>query len=133
MMAVAFVFATSILVSGHGKLSAGFALGAGLAIVNYYWLHEAIQSLFDSKRAGIPKAVVAKFAVRYPLAFATVYLFYRTGWLPFGAVLVGLFVPVAGALIEAGFQIREVLREGAALGNEPSADGSQIDARRAGH
>jgi hypothetical protein len=52
--------------------------------------------------------VLARFVVRYPLAFASVYLFYRTGWLPFAAVLAGLFVPVGGVLIEALVQLRKL-------------------------
>jgi hypothetical protein len=84
-------------------------VGAGLSILNYFWLHQAIEALFDAGRARLPKRLVAKFVLRYPLAFAGVYLFYRTGWLPFRAILAGLFVPVAGVLIEAVFQIYESL------------------------
>jgi len=47
------------------------------------------------------RRVLAKFFLRYPLAFAGVYLFYKTGWLPVEAILAGLFVPVGGVLIEA--------------------------------
>jgi len=57
-----------------------------------------------------PKRVLAKFFVRYPLAFAAVYLFYRTGWLPATAILAGLFVPVGGVLIEAVVLLRDGLR-----------------------
>jgi len=44
------------------------------------------------------------------LVFFGVYVFYKTGWLPLKAVLAGLFVPVAGVLLEAFVQIREGLR-----------------------
>jgi hypothetical protein len=57
-----------------------------------------------------PKRALAKFFVRYPLAFAAVYLFYRTGWLPATAILAGLFVPVGGVLIEAVVLLRDGLR-----------------------
>lgn len=106
----AFAGSTAALASGHGRFAAGFTLGAALSILNYFWLHQAVESLFNAGRARVPKSALAKFAVRYPLAFAGVYLFYRTGWLPFAAILAGLFVPVAGILAEAVLQIREGLR-----------------------
>lgn len=93
------------LVAGGARLATGFALGAALAVLNYLWLHHAVEALFSEGHTRMPRRVVAKFAVRYPLAFVAVYLFYRTGWLPFGGILAGLFVPVGGVLIEAVVQL----------------------------
>lgn len=101
------------LALGGARTAAGLALGASLAILNYFWLHEAIRVLFSMESPRVPKLVVAKFLVRYPLAVAGVYFFYRTGWLPITAILAGLFVPVAGVLIEAVVQISEGFRDGA--------------------
>jgi hypothetical protein len=52
---------------------------------------------------------VAKFLIRYPAAFGLVLVFIKTGWLPPMAILAGLFVPVAGVLIEAIIQLGEGL------------------------
>jgi len=97
------------LATEHVRFGGGFALGAVLAILAYSWLHQAIAATLNADRVGtgrrLPKRMVAKFLIRYPLAFGGVYLFYRTGWLPFEAVLAGLFVPVAGVLIECFFQL----------------------------
>jgi len=93
------------LASGRAYFAAGFGLGAALAILNYYWLHQAVEGLMAAGRSRPGKMVVAKFLMRYPLAFAAVWVFYKTGWLPFMAILAGLFVPVAGVLIEAVIQI----------------------------
>lgn len=97
------------LLSGRGYFAAGFGLGAALAILNYFWLHQAVEGLMTAGKSRPSKMVVAKFVIRYPLAFAAVWLFYRTGWLPFMAILAGLCVPVAGVLIEAVIQLRECL------------------------
>lgn len=94
-----------LLAAGQGRLAAGFAVGAGLGVLNYLWLHQAIETLLATVQPRVPKSVAIRFAVRYPLAFGVVYLFYRTGWLPFTTVLAGLFVPVAAVLIEAGIQV----------------------------
>lgn len=93
------------------RFGAGLALGAALAILNYFWLHQAVAALFSAGRARVPASVIAKFALRYPLAIAGLYLLYKTGWLPFTAILAGLFVPVGGVLIEAIIQIRQGLRQ----------------------
>ncbi len=111
MIALALVSGAAALISGHARASAGFALGAALAIVNFYWLHGAVTTLFDAGSARLPKRTALKFALRYPLAFGAIYLFWRTGWLPFTAILAGLFVPVGGALIEAVFQVCEGWRQ----------------------
>lgn len=111
MMGSAAVVTVVLLAVGRARVAAGFAVGALVALLNYYWLHDAIQTVFNAGRARVPKLVVAKFVLRYPLVFAGVYCFYKTGWLPFAGILAGLFVPVAGVLVEAGWQIRKGLRE----------------------
>lgn len=111
MTAGAFVGALVMLLAGYSRAAAGFAVGSALAILNYFWLHQVVETLMTAGQARVPKRVVAKFAARYPLIFAGVYLFYRTGWLPVVAILAGLFVPVGGILIEAVFQIYEGLRK----------------------
>jgi ATP synthase I subunit len=105
MAACAVVGVVAALAAGGVRPAAAFALGAALAVLNYRWLHQAVETIFGEDHTRVPRGVVAKFAVRYPLAFAAVYLFYRTGWLPFGAILAGLFVPVVGAIIEAVTQL----------------------------
>lgn len=123
MIALALVSGVAALISGHARASAGFALGSALAIVNYYWLHSAMTTLFDAGNARLPKRTAVKFALRYPLAFGAVYFFYRTELLPFGAVLGGLFVPVGGALIEAVLQLGKGWRQ-LRTDNSPLTTGS---------
>jgi predicted outer membrane lipoprotein len=86
-------------------MALGFALGAALGILNYYWLHEAVEALAKAGLSRVPKSLVAKFLIRYPLAFGLVIFFFKTGWLPSMSILAGLFVPVAGILIEAIVQL----------------------------
>jgi len=111
MIALALVGAVAALISGHARAASGFVLGSALAIVNYYWLHSAMTTLFDAGNARLAKRTAVKVALRYPLAFGVVYFFYRTELLPFGAVLGGFFVPVGGALIEAVLQLGKGWRQ----------------------
>ena len=86
-------------------IAVGFTLGAALGTLNYYWLHEAVGALTKAGQARVPKLLVAKYVIRYPLAFGLVIFFFKTRWLPPMAILAGLFVPVAGLLVEAIVQI----------------------------
>jgi hypothetical protein len=73
-----------------------------------FWLGGRI-ALVKAGQSRIPKSVVAKLLIRYPVAFGLVLVAFKTGWLPPMAILAGLFVPVAGVLIEAIIQIGEGL------------------------
>jgi len=101
MLALAGAGTLGILLSAHVRFGAGFAVGSGIGILNYLWLHRIVEALVNAGTVRPPKSVLAKVIIRYPLMFAGVYLFYKSGWLPFKAVLAGFFVPVGGVLIEA--------------------------------
>jgi hypothetical protein len=98
-----------ILMYRQFTIALGFGLGAALGILNYYWLHEAVGALVRAGQSRIPKSVVAKFLIRYPLAFGLLFFFFKTGWLPPMSILAGLFVPVAGVLVEAIVQLGDGL------------------------
>lgn len=93
------------LLSGHLPVAAGFGLGAAIAILGYSWLHKAVVGLMDAGRTRPSRITLGKLLIRYPLAVLVIFVFYRENWLPFEAVLAGLFVPMAGALAESVFQI----------------------------
>jgi len=107
MTALGFCGGLACFVSGHPGTAGGFALGAALGILNCLWLHRAASSILDAKDTKIPVTVLVKFCGRYPLVFAIVYACYRTGWIPFVAVLAGLFVQVGGLFAEVVFRLRE--------------------------
>jgi len=73
--------------------------------LNYYWLREAVEVLASAGQSRVPKLLVAKFLIRYPLAFGLIIFFFKTAWLPPMSILAGLFVPVVGLLIEAIIQL----------------------------
>jgi hypothetical protein len=109
MMLCGFLALIVILLCGQYRIAVSFALGAALGILNYYWLHEAVEALGKAGQSRIPKRVVAKFLIRYPLAFGLVLVFFKTGWLSPMAILAGLFVPLAGVLVEAIIQLADGL------------------------
>jgi len=110
MVGLASVGTLGILLSGHVRLSLGFGVGSALAILSYFWLHQIIEALVTAGQVRPPKLTMAKVFVRYVLIAACIFTFYKTGWLPVVGILVGLFVPTGGVLIEAGVLLREGLR-----------------------
>ena len=110
MGALACVGTVSTLLAGQPRMSAGFALGAAVAILNYHWLHQIVKVLLAAERPRVSITTVLKLLIRYPLIIFGAYVLYRSGCLPLAPFFVGLFVPVAGAIVESIFQIRACLR-----------------------
>jgi hypothetical protein len=110
MILLAIAATAGFFIAGRGRAGLGFAIGALFGILNYYWLHESVETLGNAGRVRPPKRVIVKFVVRYPLVIAALYLFYRTRWLPFLTIIYGLLVPAGAILIESPFLIRESLR-----------------------
>lgn len=95
---------------GEWRAAAGFALGAGLGILGYFWLHETALAMLGAGSVKSPRALVAKLVLRYGLMAAVIFLGHKTGWLPVLAIFAGLLVPGAGAIAESLVLIREGLR-----------------------
>jgi ATP synthase I chain len=100
-----------LLVSGHSRAAIGFALGAIVAMLAYGWLYRALSAALDSGQGRMTSRAMAELALRYPLMFGVVALVRWTGWLPFVAVIAGLLVPLAGALIECAILAGGILSD----------------------
>lgn len=85
--------------------AAGVAAGAAIAILGYAWLLDALSAALAGAAARLTKGLAIKLVLRYPILLSALYLFYRTKWLPVEAVLVGLFVPLAGGVVECLYQV----------------------------
>jgi hypothetical protein len=100
---------------GDLRTAGGFGLGAGVALLGYSWLHKAVVGLMDARRDRPSNLMLGKIVIRYPLAIGAVFIFYRENWLPFEAVLAGLFVPIAGAFAESLYQVSLAFRHSKTL------------------
>ena len=110
MLGVTMAGVLAIVALGKPQAALAFLLGAGIATINYFWLRQAVETLFSAGHIRVPRRVLLKFSVRHPLALVGVYWFYKTGWLPAGPILAGLFVPAAGVLLEGIIELREGFR-----------------------
>lgn len=113
MVAVTAATAPVLLVLLTWRFAAGFLLGAGVAMLNFYWLKSAVGSLADvvtqtgqRSTAGI----VAKSLLRYGLLAVVVYGIFRGSGEVVHGFFAGLFVPVAAMVCEAAFEAWSALR-----------------------
>jgi hypothetical protein len=93
-----------IALSMHARFAIGVAAGAAIAITGYVWLLDAMAAALSGEKARLTKGLVIKLVIRYPILLGSLYLFYQTKWLPVAAVLAGLFVPLAGGMVEGLYQ-----------------------------
>ena len=105
MYAIALGGAMMTLLLGSPRAAVGFSVGALFGILNYFWIYQAVVALMEAGSARVPKSVVIKVLLRYPLCFAGMFLIYRTGWSPLLSVVSGLLVPGAGVFMECLFLI----------------------------
>ncbi len=105
MSGLALVAGIPVLVHWGAAAALAFVLGAALGTANFHWLHRALYSVLDDPPKKVPKKVVFKVLLRYPLMFALIGLVHWTGWLPALGIIAGLFVPVAGVLLALIAQI----------------------------
>lgn len=105
MIILAGLATLGIAVFMREKVAAGVAAGAAIAILGYVWLLDAMSRVLDRGEARLTMGLVIKLILRYPILLGALYLFYRTKWLPVGAVLAGLFIPLAGGVVECLYQV----------------------------
>ena len=96
--------------------AAGFVAGCAIALVNFHWLKHVVSALADratgSERSQSTKGVVARFLLRYLLIGLGAYVIFRSSSASVYGLLAGLFLPVAGILCEAMYEVAVSLRRG---------------------
>lgn len=113
MIAIVLVTAPVLLYLLRWRFAAGFLLGAGVALLNFYWLKSAVSGLADVvTQTGRPSTggIVAKSLLRYGLLAIVVYGIFRGSGEVVHGFFAGLFVPVAAMVCEAAYEAWSALR-----------------------
>jgi hypothetical protein len=84
------------------KFGAGFALGAAISALNFYWLKRLTESL-GSARVRRRSAVF--LASRYVVLALIAYVILRYSSISLPAALAGLFVSTAAVIVEILFEL----------------------------
>lgn len=93
--------------------AAGFAIGAILSALNFFWMKSAISALADAvsspPQPHRPKArsagAVARFVLRYALIALAGYVIFRSSAMSLSAFFVGLFLAIAALLAEIAYEV----------------------------
>jgi len=99
-----------ILADGRFQVVLAFAIGAALGVLNFYWLWQTGLVLMEVQTARVPRMTVLLIILRYPLAFAGLFIIYYNRWLSPLPVIAGLLVPGGGVLVESLLLVRKDLR-----------------------
>lgn len=115
IFAVVFTVAAEVCFGWH--VAGGFLVGCGMAMLNFLWLKRTVnalaQRIVEPEKAGDPPPKATfKFIVRWGFLAAIAYVIFKSSILSLTGVLVGLFLPVAAILVEAGYETYIALRSG---------------------
>lgn len=90
----------------------GLALGGGLALINYKWLHASLRATLAAATEKAPPGTVMKFVFRWVIVGAAVYAASLTGRFNALAILLGLLAPAPAVMIEAIYMTYKTVAHG---------------------
>jgi hypothetical protein len=116
MLGLAIVAFLVLLIRYGLAMSLGFAVGCGVAFLNFVWLKRVISGLADritqtgDSRSG--KGIVLRFLLRYALMGIAAYVIFTVSPASLYGLFVGLFLPVAAIACEAAYEVYVALTRG---------------------
>jgi hypothetical protein len=98
------------------RTALGFALGGGIAYLNFHWLKKVVSGLADlTIQSGTPassRGVVHRFILRYFLMALVAFVILSVFRESLYGLFAGLFLPVAAILCEAVHETYKALARG---------------------
>jgi hypothetical protein len=95
------------------RIGLGFALGATIAYLNFHWLKKVVAGLAElTIGSGTPassRGVIHRFLLRYFLMAIIAFVILTVSRESLYGLFVGLFLPVAAILCEAGYEVIRVI------------------------
>ena len=87
-----------------------FAVGGAVAYANYRWIVAVVDALVRAQRATVPRRVYLKLFLPLVLLAAVLYVIFSRSLLSVAGFLGGVFLLVAGVLVEAVYEVFLALR-----------------------
>lgn len=110
------VAAAAGLARAYGlRFGLGVMAGSIVAYANFYWLRRIVSGLADRATfQGRPSGagILIKFLIRYALLALAAYAILSVSLVSLYGFLCGLFLPVAGIMVEAGYELYVSQRHG---------------------
>ncbi len=96
------------------RVTAGVALGGGLALLNYHWLRTSVRALLSEATVKRPRITITRYVLRHLIIGAVVFAGYLLQWVSLPATIVGLCAFVPALFVEAfrQFYFAIIHREG---------------------
>jgi len=98
------------------RATLGLACGCGIAYLNFHWLKRVVAALADKAteagKSQSGKGVIFRFLLRYLLMGGAAYAIFTVSPASLPGLFIGLFVPVAAIVCEAGYEIYAALARG---------------------
>jgi hypothetical protein len=116
MVGLAVVLTPAAWIRFHTHTGLGFAAGALIAILNFYWLALTIRAAGAKAEASGGRSgragVVVRFILRYLLIALVAYVIFKSSADSLYGLFAGLSLPVAAILMEAVLEVCSALRAG---------------------
>jgi small-conductance mechanosensitive channel len=116
-MTILLIAAAPLLWAKYGRgMALSFAIGGGIALVNFYWLKRTLAALVEAvaiegkKRSAA--GIIMRFMLRYALIAVAAYAIFKSSAMSLLGLCAGLSLPVGAVLIEAAYAIYGALRRG---------------------
>jgi len=95
------------------RIGVGFAVGAGVSFLNFYWLKKVFAGVaaatVESGNPASSRWVVHRFILRYFLMAMAAFVILTVSRDSLYGFFAGLFLPVAAMLCEAGYETYKVV------------------------
>ncbi len=95
----------AILFGWGWRAAVGFLIGAALALLNYWWISQAVSALARAGRARPSNLTYFKFFGRYALIGVVVYVIFSRSLVPILAVMGGLLILVPAVAAEFLYEV----------------------------
>lgn len=94
-----------------GGLALAFGLGGAVAYANYRWIVAVVDTLVRAQQARVPSGTYLKLFLPLVLLVAALYVIFSRSWLSLVGFLGGLFLLVAGVLVEGVYELYLAVRK----------------------
>lgn len=116
MIWVAVLFGGATWLRFGWRTALGFAVGCGIAYLNFYWLERVIVAVADrvtrTAKTQSSAGVVMRFLLRYFLMGVAAYAIFSVSPASLHGLFAGLFLPVAGIACEAVYEVYTAFSRG---------------------
>ncbi len=87
------------------RTAVGFLIGSVLALLNYWWISQAVFALARTGRSRPSRFTYFKFFARYGLIGIVVYVIFSRSLVPILAVMAGLLILVPAVVAEFLYEV----------------------------